>query len=245
MEDRKNRNEKRMWKARAKLTKLEVDVASLPDTAKRSILQREIDLAAEELSKGKPIYALLLWVRLRSKVNRLRFRFLLFPSPSDSNLQLLLKGIVIYSVIVLLFFGPCVVVVNSFLKKELTDLVLFVRWIGLSPLFETVIDLNIQPRAYFWGILGGAGAVVSMVKRFDVIASRKATPWLFFAQGLFNPIVGSLSAVIACRFASSGLLTTALHGTPLMVIAFFAGFSERILTWVGSQADVKVKGQNY
>jgi len=75
--------------------------------------------------------------------------------------------------------------------------------LGLTPIFDTVSDLGIRPTAYLFGSFGGAGAVASIVKRFDEIASRHDSPWLSFAQGLFNLIVGSLVAVVACRFVSS------------------------------------------
>jgi hypothetical protein len=103
-----------------------------------------------------------------------------------------------------------------------------VKWLGFHSIFKTVMDLGIRPEAYYWGLLGGAGAVVSLVKRFDQISKQEGSPWLFFSKGLFNPIVGSLSAVVVCRFVSEGL-TDAYKGIPLLVIAFFAGFSERLI----------------
>ena len=88
--------------------------------------------------------------------------------------------------------------------------------------------------AFLIGVFGGAGAVVSLVKRFNEFAKSSGSSWLYFSTGLFSPIVGSLAAVVICKFAAAGL-DDKYEGVPLIVIAFFAGFSERLLNKIGER----------
>jgi hypothetical protein len=197
------------------------------------ILEREIALAVKLLDDGDCQYSKALWTEMRSTIRRLRLRSLLFPPGMNSNIQFIFWGIATYASIVSIF-GACAVIVHMYRTDPESWPIRFVSRVGLLPLFQTVSALGIKPSAYLWGLFGGAGAVVSIVKRFDELAQRTGSPWLFFLQGLFNPIVGSLSAVVACKFASASLVD-AYKGVPLLAIAFFAGFSERLLERVQSQ----------
>ena len=238
-------NEHKVPESRVRLTKLELNVASLPDIPHKRILNDEIARAKETLQVGDSTYADLLWSQIRRTASRIKWYYRLVPNRFESNITLWLKGIVLYSILVLGVFGPCAVIVAKWPGiinggKGVTNgtcamggihwLVELVCYFKLAPLFETVIGLKIQPEGYLWGLLGGAGAVVSMVKRIDSIANQVSHHWLVFTQGLFNPIVGSLSAVITCRFYETTMKGAGGSMLPLVVLAFFAGFSERILS---------------
>ena len=110
-------------------------------------------------------------------------------------------------------------------------------------IFTSVKNLGVDIKAYYWGLLGGAGAVVSMIRRSESISSQKVSYWLVFAQGLFNPIVGSLSAVISCRYYID-MIKADSSQVPLVVLAFFAGFSERIISGIGAKVDGSKKSPN-
>ena len=232
--DKKETNKKSyLFNARVKLTKLEIKVASLPDIPEKHILQRELDKAKNSLDEGETEYTDVLWNDVRRTISKIKLLYSIIPHSTSSNIQLLLRGIFIYSLLVF-FFGICAVIVHVYNDYPTPWPVELVKWLGLDPIFKTVMALSIKPEAYYWGLLGGAGAVVSLVKRFDNISKHEGRPWLFFSRGLFNPIVGSLSAVVACRFASQGLLDE-YKGVPLLVVAFFAGFSERLISKIGGK----------
>ena len=142
----------------------------------------------------------------------------------------MLAGLVLYSTFVIGVLGPCVVIVWSLNAGTLNGFTALADKLGLLSIFETVRGLGIKPEAYIWGLFGGAGAVTSIVKRFDQISSKRASFWLLFSQGVFNPIVGSLAAVVVCSFVYSTDQLNLLKIVPAVVPAFFAGFSERLLT---------------
>ncbi len=251
MNDTPRVDKKKQSKSRSRLIKLELNVASLPDIPQKTILKNEIGRAKDALDSDVTTYSDTLWADIRYNIWRIKWTYRIFPNQYESNIVLWLKGLILYSFIVLFIFGPCAVIVNVWPKPvihtpQVTDsmpwIVKAVIALKLAPLFSTVIELGIEIKAYFWGLLGGAGAVVSMVKRFESIASQKRPHWLVFVQGLFNPIVGSLSAVIACRYYESTLKDD-VSQLPLLVLAFFAGFSERILAGIGAYVDSSKKTQ--
>lgn len=228
-------------RTRSRLTKLELNVAALPDIPQKKILFNEIERAKVALEANDTTYSEALWGDIRGNIRRIKWYYRIFPNQFDSNIVLWLKGLILYSSIVLLIFGPCAVIVHIWPSEESTSaslplIVVAIKYLGLDPLFTTVKDLGIKSKAYLWGLLGGAGAVVSMVKRIKSIETQKVSHWLLFTQGLFNPIVGSLSAVVACAYYSNTLKEEVTQ-IPLYVVAFFAGFSERILASIGTQAN--------
>lgn len=218
--------------AKVRLTKYEVQVASLNDSPEKQILLREINKARNELENDDIDYSIAFWKGMKRTIRRLKRRSFFSVGDGKSNIKLVLLGIITYSVIVF-FIGICAVIVFSYESTPEPGLIKLVKAIGLDPLFKTVISLGITPHSYLTGLLGGAGAVLSMVRRFDKIAEKKASPWLLFSQGLFNPIVGSLSAVVICMIVSAGLIPE-YQGVPIYVLAFFSGFSEKLLSRASS-----------
>ena len=223
----------------AKLAKLRFDICSLHESNRKRLLLYELEIAAQKLEEGNAEYAKQFRKHLGPVVRRIRFREAFTADDKRSNIKSVLLGIVCYSLIVFVI-GICAVIVNIYQRDPQDELIVFVKNIGLLPVFITVSDLGIKPILYLWGITGGAGAVVSIVKRFDEIGQREASFWSLFAQGLFNPIVGSLAAVVVCTFVKAGLLNI-LSAVPLLVISFFSGFSERLLEKVGTLVLPKTK----
>jgi hypothetical protein len=217
-------------RSRARLVRLQLEVLACPPSEARSVLLAEIAAAQEQLAQGDPTYAKYLYDQTASLLVGLKLRRRFDTGTPESAVGVLLLGVVTYSAGVLLFIGPCVVVVSSLSAGETNSFTAVAKAVGLLPLFETVMRLKIQPDAYLWGLFGGAGAVVSMARRFEQIA-KHPTPffWVLFGQGLFNPIVGSLSAVVVCGFVYKTDQLKVLQFVPAIVIAFFAGFSERLL----------------
>ena len=142
----------------------------------------------------------------------------------ESALRVVLFGVSAYAAFVLAILGPCVVVVYSLGIGEENEFTTVARSLGLVPLFKAVMGLGIRPWAYLVGLFGAAGAVVSIVRRFERIASQPAPFWLLFGQGLFIPILGSLSAVIACR-AIHAMDWFNAHQALDTFVAFTAGLS--------------------
>lgn len=217
-------------RSRARLVRIQLEVLACPPSEARRVLLAEIAAAQEQLTQGEPTYAKYLCDQTASLIVGLKRRQRFEMGTSESAVGVLLLGIVTYSAVVLLFIGPCVVVVSSLSAGETNSFTAFAKTVGLLPLFETVMRLKIQPEAYLWGLFGGAGAVVSMVRRFEQIGKQPTSFfWVLFGQGLFNPIVGSLSAVVVCGFVYKTDQLKVLQFVPAIVIAFFAGFSERLL----------------
>ena len=100
-------------------------------------------------------------------------------------------------------------------------LVQFTFELGLLPIFQFA-QAYISPEAFMIGLMGGAGATVSLIKRLDEITKAQNGFWFFWGKGLLNPITGSIVALVL----SQVLIFDAVAKT---VIAFFAGFSERLL----------------
>jgi len=242
MTDTSHNSDEALAESRSRLTKIELSVATLPEIPEKAILINEIERAKDALDAGDTTYSETLWAKIRYKISRIKWFYRILPNQYDSNILLWLKGLVLYSLTVLFVFGPCAVIVYVWKESPEPWIVKLVKDLKLAPIFDTVNGFGVNPRAYFWGLLGGSGAVVSMARRFKTIASQEGSHWLLFAQGLFNPIIGSLSAVIACHYYSSVLKASATQ-MPLLVIAFFAGFSERILASIGDLANEKKKGQ--
>jgi hypothetical protein len=214
---------------RARIIRLQLEVLECPASEARRILMHEIDIALEQLLNGNPEYARQLYDETTASIAKLRKRNRFGVRPSESAIGTILAGVSLYSAFVLLLLGPCVVVVASLNAHHNNSFTALADTLGLIPLFDTVRSLGIRPEAYLWGLLGGAGAVVSMVKRFEQLSKSKAPFWLLFGEGLFNPIVGSLSAVVVCNFIYNTDQLKALQAVPTVVVAFFAGFSERLL----------------
>ena len=218
---------------RAGLVRMRLDALTLPAGDAKRLILRELDIAEAALGKGHSEYASELRMACQAAMaiqqRRSRFRF----SVPDSNIGTLLAGVLVYAVIVGMI-APCVIVVASLNDGATNAFTRAADALGLMPVFATVRSLGIQPVAYMWGIWGAAGAVVSMVKRFDQFASRRAPKALLFSEGLFNPIVGSLAAVVACVFVYRGDQLNILKPVPSVVLAFFAGFSERLLDRIES-----------
>jgi len=219
-----SKNEK-IESVKVNILKLELIVCTLPDIEEKKILQREIELAKKELNENRIEYPSILTKKIKRTIKRIRFRIIILPHESNTNIQLIIKGIVLYSLIVFCF-GICAVIVNVYNEIPTPFIVELVKSIGLDPLFKTVISLDITQRIYHWGLLGGAGVVVSMINRFKTFEESSKSKWLYFAVGLFKPILGSLTAIMACRIASVGIIE-AYKDVPLIAIAFFSGFSEK------------------
>ncbi len=234
-------------RTRSLLIKLELNIAAMPDIPQKQILANEIEIAKISLENNDPSYSEALWTNIRFKIWRIIWAYRILPNQYDQNILLWLKGLVLYSIIVLLIIGPCAVIVDVWPKDgstaQLPWIVQAVEFLNIDPIFISAKRL-IDIKAYYWGVLGGAGAVVSMMKRSESISNQKASYWLVFAQGLFNPIIGSLSAVIACRYYMDLVNNDISSSVPLVVIAFFAGFSERIISSVGTQIDALKKTPN-
>jgi hypothetical protein len=232
-------------RCRAELIRLYVDVFALRNIDVKRALIGEISLALDQLSSGDSHYARELIREVRPVIAKQRWASIFGISPPESAIGILLSGVLIYSVFVVLMLGPCVVVVQSL--KAPSSLNLFTsaaQWLGLMPVFQTVMALGITPPAYLYGLLGGAGAVVSLVKRFDSFSTRSSSFWLLFATGLFSPIVGSLRALVVCDFIYATDKVKVLQVIPHVVVAFFAGFSERLLAGVGRMVGFESKGKD-
>ncbi len=85
---------------RAKLTKLEIKVASLPNIPEKDILQHELDVAKSSLEEGDAEYAKVLWNDIRGTISRVKLRYSIIPHSTSSNIQLVVRGLVIYGSIV-------------------------------------------------------------------------------------------------------------------------------------------------
>jgi len=226
-------NEEELVRTKTKLLRMELLVVALPDSETKTVLLREMKEAQLLIDKGDPSYANAICKELRSFIRGLRLRSFFVSQTGTSNIQLIFSGILIYSFIVLLI-GICAIIVDQYRVNPTSGLIKVVDGIGLNPLFSTVTGLGIQPMSYLIGLFGAAGAVVSLVKRFDEFEQKKGSPWLFFSIGLFSPIAGSLAAVVICKFVSAGLVEN-YKEVPLIAVAFFAGFSERLLNKVDSK----------
>lgn len=215
---------------RARLVRLHVQLLNCPPSVARDALLVEIASALDLHGKGAVEYARYLYEQNATVVGGLRKRQLFKIISPETTVGIVLLGILVYSAGVLLFLGPCVVVVSSLAAKTSNSFTLTAAAVGLTPLFEAVMRLGIRPEAYLWGLFGGAGAVVSMVRRFEQFPSQgRPVFWLLFAQGLLNPIVGSLSAVVICSFVYHTDQVKIPQAVPTIVLAFFSGFSERLL----------------
>ena len=214
---------------RAALVRLLLEVVELPKTDVSRLLIREIEVANELLESGDGRYAEQLIASSATAVRRLRRRRTFGLRPPGQTITPVLAGLVLYSTFVIGVLGPCVVIVWSLNAGTVNGFTALADNLGARSIFETVRGLGVKPEAYLWGLFGGAGAVASIVKRFDQIASKRASFWLLFSQGVFNPIVGSLAAVVVCSFVYGTDQLNLLKIVPPVVSAFFAGFSERLL----------------
>lgn len=229
-----NFKRKKFEKERAKLSKLLFFVTSLAPSEKKDLLNKELHIAIEKLeSNNNFIYARHFRKQYSSIIFWSKINSFFSGDSRNSNMQLVLLGIICYSIIIL-FIGICAGILVIYSNKGNTGFRDFLDTIWLGYIFKTLSDLGFTTRGYYLGVLGGAGAVVSMVRRFNRISTSKKSKWLIFADGFFNPIVGSLSAVIVCKFVEAGLLNI-LEKVPIIVIAFFSGFSERLLETVGRE----------
>jgi len=201
----------------------------LSDKDKRELLINEIENAQKKLleedgtSYSKSFRKIFKWAPFK-----LNFKYKLTPVNERSNIKTLILGILLYSLIVFLI-GICATIVYSMNNLteidnwEANGLLCIVQKMGLTPFF-LFAQKYISVKSYGIGLLGGAGAVVSLIKRFDIINKTDASFWALFSKGFFNPIVGSLSAVVIVSIMSSNI-----QEVYLLAVAFFAGFSERLL----------------
>jgi len=199
------------------------------DTERREFLLQEIENTRKRLlDENDTLYAKIFRRTFRWSIVKLNVRRHISIGNSSSNIKTVLLGIIVYSIIVF-FFGICATVVYSI--NNTTELNLwqpngllhFVQENGLMPYF-LFASKHITTQSYLIGLIGGSGAVVSLIKRFDAIHKVKSSFWVLFSKGLFNPVVGSLSAIAVVSFMSN-----TIDGIYLFAAAFFAGFSERIL----------------
>jgi len=212
----------------ARLIKMEVDNLSQSSKPQFQLIETEIAKSKKQMESGNHEYALALVKEFRLQLILCKILNLILPQNGNSNIPLIISGIAIYAFIVFLA-GICAVTVFMYGIDSQSWIVHFVQKLGFDPLFKTVISFNIRPISFLYGVFGGAGAVVSIIKRLDSISKEKKTPWLYFSQGLFNPIVGSIVAVVICEMVSNGNTMGLAKSFPLIALSFFAGFSERIL----------------
>ena len=135
--------------SRAQLAKLELQVAALPEVPQKKILLDEIKLAKTYLDQNDTTYSESLTAKMRFAVWKLKWSYRIWPNEYTPPILIWFKGVIIYSVIVLGFFGPASVIVDNWDKINGKGV------FGFKPvlfLFNTVIDtFNIPPRAFYWG----------------------------------------------------------------------------------------------
>jgi len=218
-------------KEKARVAKLRLDIAALKQSPVKDLLEDQVTVVEAQLQEGNLEYSKQFRHETRSTILSIKLKQIFGSRDESTNIRTLLLGLVCYGIIVF-FIGICAIIVFVYQTDPQSNLITFLRSIGVLPIFATVSSFGITAEAFLWGILGGAGAVSNMVRRFDKIGGKKSSFWLLFAQGLFGPIVGSLSAVVAVTFVQEGLLDI-LKPIPLPVIAFFAGFSEQLIDRLG------------
>jgi len=213
------------------LSKLMVMVESLQESPKKRVYIDEVNNARMRLEKGDYDYVKKLYRHLKWHIRRKRLFTFLLPeilNENDKKVASLIKGFS-YCALVLIAIGICVVIVIAESKKMIT----YNQLGPLHSLFEAVKELKIQPRYYLFGLFGAAGAVTSIIKRLDKLISQSDSSMKFFLIGLLYPIIGSVVAVVLCQIAPFVFNLKAFGDVPgkavKVGIAFFSGYSERIL----------------
>ncbi|MFN0141336.1 MAG: hypothetical protein ACKVQW_14775 [Pyrinomonadaceae bacterium] len=217
---------------KVRLARMRARIASLRPSATKEVLENELAIAKTSLNEGNVEYAKQFRKEFRSAIFRLKLTQAFGSIDTNPNIRIVIMGVICYSAMMAVG-GLCAVVVYVYQQHPDSSLISFLRQIWILYIFAAVSDLGISPKHYLLGLLGGVGAIASIVRRFDEIERSKKSFWSLFAQGLLNPIVASFVATVIVSFVNAGLLNI-LKQIPAPVIAFFAGFSEQLIDRVGT-----------
>lgn len=102
------------------------------------------------------------------------------------------------------------------------------------------------------GVAGCVGSIISILTRIREYETEKyADAFLPFYIGAFKPLIGGAFGILIFTMISSGVFPIKLNSEPakiqqwyaMFAIAFIAGFSERLVKDIISQAEDKVAGK--
>jgi hypothetical protein len=135
----------------------------------------------------------------------------------------------------------------------IVSLVLFVPIrFGVTPIAQLLqMDQILAPLIWLTPVIGGIGAVVSVMQRMgsgSLVLRDRAGRSALVMMGAFRPLVGAVFASVVAALLSTGLVPIKMpDGVPptvvvYSVVAFFAGFSERFAQDMLGAGEMAVAG---